>query len=80
MPGAQEADRQAGKLVVRASHIEDGADPREVASELAAELCIAAEWQHLDAIRVERAGTLAASLARALGTRATSRTIVAVAE
>lgn len=53
------SDRQAGVLRVRAAHREDGAEPTEVASELAAELTRMAGWLGLSAVRVDDRGDLA---------------------
>lgn len=53
------ADRQAGTLRVRAAHGEDGADPAEVAPELAAELAAMAGWLGLSDVRVDDRGGLA---------------------
>jgi uncharacterized protein YcaQ len=72
------ADRQTGTLIVRAAHIEDGADLREVAAALAEELRVAAGWQGLDTVGVERIGALAVPLTRALGMKAIQQTLSVV--
>jgi len=61
------AERETGTLVARASHIEDGADPAEVASALAGELRLMAEWLGLDSVHADRRGNLASELRAALG-------------
>jgi uncharacterized protein len=58
------ADRANGSLVVRAAHIEPGADIREVVPALHAELQAWAEWLALERITVERRGALAGPLRR----------------
>ncbi|MDP9115868.1 MAG: winged helix DNA-binding domain-containing protein [Actinomycetota bacterium] len=60
------SDRQSGTLRVQAAHLEDGADPRYVASELAAELAITAAWLGLDRVEVMPRGDLAAVLGEAV--------------
>lgn len=60
------ADRQAKQLLVQSSHLEDHADAAEVAPPLAAELNTVAGWLGLDGVKVERKGSLAAELARAV--------------
>lgn len=59
------ADRQAGVLLVRAAHLDDG-DPGEVAEPLAAELRSMAAWLGLSDVRVEPRGDLAPALTTAL--------------
>lgn len=62
------ADRAAGRLLVRAAHVEDHVDDRDrVARELADELRSMAGWLALDDVVAEPAGDLAPALARALG-------------
>jgi uncharacterized protein YcaQ len=61
------ADRQAGVLRVRAAWAEDGTDHDEAAAALAAELALLAPFLGLTDIAVEDRGTLAPSLALALG-------------
>jgi uncharacterized protein YcaQ len=63
------SDRQAGVLRVQAAFTEAGADQAVVAPELAAELCLAADWLGLDGVTVMPRGDLAAGLAAALGGR-----------
>ncbi|HEX5496971.1 MAG TPA: crosslink repair DNA glycosylase YcaQ family protein [Mycobacteriales bacterium] len=60
------SDRKEGALRVRAAHWEDGADPAEIAAELAAELVRMAGWLGLSAVRVEERGDLAPWLAVAV--------------
>jgi uncharacterized protein YcaQ len=60
------ADRQAKLLLVQAAYVEDHAKPSEVADALAGELRTAAEWFGLDEVRVERKGSLAGELRRAV--------------
>ncbi len=57
------ADRPAGVLRVRASWLEPGSDPDEVARALSGELGRAAAWQGLSGVVVEPRGDLAAVLA-----------------
>jgi len=59
------ADRQAGVLLVRAAHLDDG-DEHEVASALATELRGMAGWLGLTDVRVDPRGDLAPSLSAAL--------------
>jgi uncharacterized protein YcaQ len=61
------SDRQAGVLRVQAAHLELGADPHDVAGELAEELALTAGWLGLEAVEVMGRGDLAADLARAVG-------------
>jgi len=56
------ADRARGVLRVLSAWLEDGADPSEVAAELAAELASMAVWQGLSAVEVLPRGDLAAAL------------------
>ena len=60
------ADRQSSILRARASHLEDGADAKRVASELAEELRTMADWLGLEGVRAERRGNLAEELRAAL--------------
>jgi uncharacterized protein YcaQ len=59
------ADRQAGVLIVQASHSEPWATAR-TAERLAAELRLMAVWLGLEGVRVETRGDLAARLAAAV--------------
>jgi len=59
------ADRQRGRLVVKAAHLEAEAPP-ESATELAAELVDLADWLDVGAIEVLPAGDLAPALASAI--------------
>jgi uncharacterized protein YcaQ len=58
------ADRQAGQLLVRAAHAEDGVDREEVAAALAEELRSMAGWLGLNGVVVSRQGDLAGELGR----------------
>lgn len=60
------ADRQGGVLRVKGSYVEDGAEPHEVAPELAAELEAMARWLGLSGVAVEPRGDLATWLAKAV--------------
>jgi uncharacterized protein len=57
------ADRQAGVLRVQSAWVEPGHDPQHVATELAAELRLVAQWLGLGAVGVRPRGNLAATLA-----------------
>ncbi|MDQ0849523.1 uncharacterized protein YcaQ [Arthrobacter sp. B3I9] len=59
------ADRANGLLLARAAHAEPGA-PADVATELAAELRLMAEWLQLDGVVVSPSGDLAPALADAV--------------
>ena len=61
------ADRQAGKLLVQAAHLEPGADEAATAVALAAELRLAALWQGLGEVAVMKKGGLATALSREVG-------------
>ncbi len=67
------ADRQGGRLLVRAAHVEAGRDPAEVADALAAELVTMAEWLGLEQVMVEPRGDLAPVLKHALKSAAGGR-------
>ena len=56
------ADRRAGALLVQAVHAEDGVDRAVVATELAAELRLMADWLELERVVVAGAGDLAPEL------------------
>ncbi len=60
------ADRQAKQLLVQAAYVEDHSDPDQVAPALARELRTVGGWLGLDEVRVERKGSLAATLRRAI--------------
>jgi uncharacterized protein YcaQ len=60
------SDRKADVLRVQGAYGEDGADPAEVARELAVELASAAEWLGLSGVEVVPRGDLAGELARAV--------------
>jgi hypothetical protein len=65
------ADRQTGRLLVKASHAEPGTGmptPDGTASELASELRLMAAWLGLGDVVVEQAGDLAGPLAAAVRT------------
>ena len=57
-------DRQAGKLLVQAAHLEPGADEGQAAAALAAELRAAADWQGLGEVVVAKKGGLSTALSR----------------
>jgi uncharacterized protein YcaQ len=57
------ADRTRGVLRVNAAWIEPGCDSWEVATELASELKVMAEWLNLEAVRILPRGDLAPALA-----------------
>jgi uncharacterized protein YcaQ len=61
------ADRQRRVLRVQSAWIEDGHDPQHVATELAAELTLAAQWSGVGAVEVAPRGNLAARLAAVVG-------------
>jgi uncharacterized protein YcaQ len=61
------ADRQAGVLRVQAAYAEPRVDPWEVATALAAELRLLADWMALEQVAVNGAGDLAPQLALAVG-------------
>jgi uncharacterized protein YcaQ len=61
------ADRQAGVLRVQAAYAEPRADPGEIATALAAELRLLADWMALEQVAVSGAGDLAPQLALAVG-------------
>jgi uncharacterized protein len=60
------SDRQAGVLRVQGAYLEDGADPYYVATELAEELAVTAQWLGLEAVVVMPRGDLAPDLAKAV--------------
>ncbi|WP_150308206.1 winged helix-turn-helix domain-containing protein [Planctomonas psychrotolerans] len=63
------SDRQAGVLRVQSAWTEESVAPGSVADRVAVLVREAAAWQGLDDVAVVDRGTLAAELARALGTR-----------
>jgi uncharacterized protein YcaQ len=56
------SDRQAGRLLVKSAHLEDGARAEAVAPALAAELQAMAAWLGLEGVRVDAAQPLAEAL------------------
>ena len=60
------ADRAARSLLVRAAHIEPEAEAGEVAAALTDELRTMAGWLELDRVVVDRRGSLASALGRAM--------------
>ena len=58
------ADRQAGVLLVPGAYSEPDVDLKHVASELAAELKLMAQWLGLDAVKVGDNGDLSSALSR----------------
>ncbi|HEX2368775.1 MAG TPA: crosslink repair DNA glycosylase YcaQ family protein [Acidimicrobiia bacterium] len=60
------ADRAGGALLVRAAHIEEGADRNVVTAALADELGDMARWLGLEEVEVHRRGNLSATLGRAI--------------
>jgi uncharacterized protein YcaQ len=63
------SDRQASVLRVQSAHAEPGADPADVAPELAAELDEIRGWLDLDELAVRPRGDLSAALADAVSAR-----------
>jgi uncharacterized protein YcaQ len=59
------ADRSRGVLRVNAAWIEPGYDSVDVATQLASELKVMAEWLGLEAVEVLHRGDLASALAAA---------------
>ena len=60
------ADRQAGRLLVRATHAEQGVDEDRALTELATELHRLARWLGLDAVSVDPVNPFAAMLEAAM--------------
>ncbi len=63
------ADRSRRRLLVRAAHLEPGADPAATAERLTEELATLTVWLGLDDISVGRRGNFATALSRALRAR-----------
>ncbi len=61
------ADRKAGVLLVQSAHVEEHADPAEVAPALAAELRLMSGWLGLGEVSVAERGDLAPVLKAAVG-------------
>ena len=61
------SDRQAGRLLVQAAHLEPGAPEDETAQRLAAELRALGAWQGLAEVTVMKKGGLATALSREIG-------------
>jgi uncharacterized protein len=61
------ADRQTGKLLVQAAHLEPSANEAETTAALAAELRSAAAWQGLGEVVVVKKGGLSTALSREFG-------------
>ena len=60
------ADRQGGRLLVRAAHLEPGHQPGRVAERLAGRLAVMAGWLGLDQVVVEPVGDFAPALTAAV--------------
>ena len=60
------ADRKTSTLIVHASYVEAGMEPKRVAAALAAELRSMADWLALESFVVHPKGNLAPALKRAL--------------
>jgi uncharacterized protein YcaQ len=60
------ADRQAGELLVLATHAEDGVDRLSCAENLAAELHALKDWLRLNSVRVTRHNSFSRQLAKAV--------------
>ena len=60
------ADRQKGRLLVQAAHLEDGRDAGEVAHALAQEMASVARWLGLNRVVVGRKGGLVSDLRKAV--------------
>jgi len=60
------ADRQTGRLLAQASHFEEGQDPHRVATEMAAELRLMADWLGMNGVVVKAKGNLAPALKAAV--------------
>jgi uncharacterized protein YcaQ len=60
------SDREAGRLLVAAAHVEPGVERAEVAEALADELATMAAWLQLDGVKVQRRGGFSKALAAAV--------------
>ena len=60
------SDREAGRLLVAAAHVEPEVDRAEVAGALAEELATMATWLQLDGVQVQRRGGFAKAIAAAV--------------
>jgi uncharacterized protein YcaQ len=60
------SDRQARRLLVQSAHVEDHADPDEIAAPLMADLEAMAKWLDLDGVTVKGRGKLAGALSSQL--------------
>lgn len=58
------ADRQNGRLLVHAAHLEPGSDAAAVAGPLRQELRLMADWLGLEGVSLPKAGTLARELSK----------------
>jgi uncharacterized protein YcaQ len=63
------ADRAAGRLLVRTTHLEPGESPRPVARALAGELRLLSSWLGLSSVAVGRRGNLHGALRDAIAGR-----------
>lgn len=61
------ADRKAGRLLVRAAHLEPSADPKQVAAAMVERLTEMSEWLGLKEIEVGSHGDFGVALRRTLG-------------
>lgn len=60
------SDRQGRRLLVQSAHVEDHADPEEIAGPLMADLEAMAKWLELDGVTVKGRGRLAGALSSQL--------------
>jgi uncharacterized protein YcaQ len=56
------SDRENGTLLVNRSHVEDGANPGDVAPAIAAEIKLMAQWLGLPNVKIARTGNFAKAL------------------